>query len=405
MHIIEIGQMKKIKINSWDEFQPLEAVVVGSTYDSSFFDGVKNKKIKDVFKKIVDETTEDIEYFKTQMKSHNIEVFQATPAELGYHSSILDYADVNGRIGNNSEKFKDTVLVRDVLIPIHPLQVRDDAVVMGDKILITDKTFEVNGYVNKFQEWFGANQVDLTLYNGKREFKRTENNFKDFIETLKFDIDFDSLPDNEKNEILSKYPLQGFCSPNITRIGKKCLVDLHQTEEAIDYLKELYPHFTYNKLMLGGHNDGIFSVLKPGLVIAGSWFKGQEHNFKDWDIIYFEDPRWDNVADFHKLKEQNKGKWWVPGEEENYEFTTFVESILPNWTGFVEETIFDLNCLVVDDKHVVVNSNSKELHSFLKQHNLEPIYCPLRHRFFWDGGWHCLTLDVRRSGGQNDYGL
>jgi hypothetical protein len=134
MHIIEIGQMKKIKVNSWDEFQPLEAVVVGSTYDSSFFDGVKNTKIKDVFKKIVDETTEDIEYFKTQMKSHNVEVFQATPNELGYHSSILDYADVNGRISNNSEKFKDTVLVRDVLIPIHPLQVRDDAVVMGNKI-------------------------------------------------------------------------------------------------------------------------------------------------------------------------------------------------------------------------------------------------------------------------------
>ena len=149
MHIIEIGRMKKIKINSWDEFQPLEAVVVGSTYDSSFFDGVKNKKIGDVFKKICDETTEDIEYFKEQIKSHNIEVFQASPSELGYHSSILDYADVNGRIGHASES---SHIVRDALIPIHPLQVRDDSVVMGNKILITDKTFEVDGYVNKFQE-------------------------------------------------------------------------------------------------------------------------------------------------------------------------------------------------------------------------------------------------------------
>jgi hypothetical protein len=31
--------------------------------------------------------------------------------------------------------------------------------------------------------------------------------------------------------------------------------------------------------------------------------------------------------------------------------------------------------------------------------------CPLRHRFFWDGGWHCLTLDVKRKGGQIDYGV
>jgi len=405
MPIIGIGQMSRIEINSWDEFQPLEAVVVGSTYDSSFFDGVKNEKIKNVFKKIVDETTEDIEYFKQQMASHNIKVFQATPTELGYHSSILDYADVNGHIGYGKEKVGDPMLVRDVLIPIHPLQVRDDAVVMGNKILITDKTFEVQGYVNKFQEWFGKDQVDLTLFHGQREFKRTEENLKEHIKNFNLGIDFKSLSDQEKEEVLKKYPLLGFCSPNITRIGKKCLVDLHQTAEAIDYLKELYPQFNYHKLMLGGHNDGIFSVLKPGVVIAGSWFKGQEHNFNDWDVIYFEDPRWDDVAAFHRLKEQNRGKWWVPGEEENYEFTKFVESVLPNWTGFVEETIFDLNCLVVDDRYVVVNSNSKELNSFLKNHGLEPIYCPLRHRFFWDGGWHCLTLDVRRSGGQVDYGI
>jgi hypothetical protein len=394
--------MKKIKINSWDEFQPLEAVVVGSTYDSSFFDGVKNTKVKDVFKKIVDETTEDIEYFKQQMKSHNIEVFQATTKELGYHSSILDYADVNGKIGHGSE---NPYIVRDSLIPIHPLQVRDDAVVMGNKILITDKTFEVEGYVKKFVEWFGKDQVDLTLYNGDRYFRRTETNFKEHIETKGLNIDFESLSKEEKDKLLSENLLAGFCSPNITRIGKKCLVDLHQTSEALDYLKELYPEFEYSKLMLGGHNDGIFSVLKPNVVIAGPWFKGKEHNFKDWEIIYFNDTRWDDIREWHKVKEQNKGKWWVPGEEDNHDFTKFVESVLPNWTGFVEETIFDLNCLVLDDKYVVVNSNSKELYSVLNKHNMEPIYCPLRHRFFWDGGWHCLTLDVKRRGGQNDYGI
>lgn len=392
----------KIKINSWDEFQPLEAVVVGSTYDSSFFDGVKNKKVRDVFKKIVDETTADIDYFKTQMKSHNIEVFQASTKELGYHSNILDYADVNGKIGHGSE---NPEIIRDALIPIHPLQVRDDSVVMGNKILITDRTFEVQGYVQKFQEWFGEDQVDTSLYHGEFRFRRTELNLKEHIETRGLDIDFDSLTHENKEKLFSENLLAGFCSPNITRVGKKCLVDLHQTEQAGEYLETNYPCFEYSKLMLGGHNDGIFSVLKPGVIIAGPWFKGKENYFKDWDIVYFNDARWDDVREWTKLKEQNKGKWWVPGEENNGEFTKFVESVLPNWTGFVEETIFDLNCLVIDDRYIVVNSNSKELYSILKKHNLEPIYCPLRHRFFWDGGWHCLTLDVRRKGIQNDYGL
>ena len=146
-------------------------------------------------------------------------------------------------------------------------------------------------------------------------------------------------------------------------------------------------------------------MLKPNVVIAGPWFKGTEHNFKDWDVIYFNDNRWNDVREWHKIKEQNKGKWWVPGEEENHDFNKFVESVLPNWTGFVEETIFDLNCLVLDDRHIVVNSNSKQLYSVLEKYNLTPIYCPLRHRFFWDGGWHCLTLDVKRKGGQLDYGI
>jgi hypothetical protein len=392
----------KSKINSWDEFQPLEAVIVGSTYDSSFFDGVKNSRVADVFKKIVDETNEDIEYFKEQMKSHNIEVFHATPTELGYKTSILDYADVNGKLGYGSEH---PTYVRDNLIPIHPLQVRDDSIVMGNKILITDKTLEVEGYVEKYKEWFGEDQLDLTIYNNDLRFKRTEENMEEFIRDQGLGIDYSTLDSANKEVLYKKYELQGFCSPNLTRIGKKCLVDTWQTKEITDFFKTNYPSFEYEELKLGGHNDGIFSVLKPGTVIAGPWFKGHESNFKDWEVIFFNDPKWDHVFKWLELKEKNKGKWWVPGEENNDEFTNFVESILPNWTGFVEETIFDLNCLVIDDKHVVVNSNNAELFSVLESRGFTPIYCPLRHRFFWDGGWHCLTLDVRRKGGQNDYGL
>jgi hypothetical protein len=165
--------MDKIKLNSWDELQTLEAVIVGSVYDSSFFDGVKNTRIADVLKKIVDETNEDIDYLKTQLKSHNIQVLQATPKELGYKDSILDYVDVNGKMGFASDR---PDLIKKNMIPTSPLQVRDDSIVMGNKLLITDKTFEVEGYVKKFIEWFGEDQIDLSIYNGTLEFKRSELN-------------------------------------------------------------------------------------------------------------------------------------------------------------------------------------------------------------------------------------
>ena len=396
-HITEIGQMKKIKLNSWDEMQPLEVVAVGSVYDPSFFDGVKNSKIASVLKKIMHETIEDIEYFKDQMKSHRIEVLQASPTELGYSNSILDYVDVNGKMGYTSEHPE---YVKKNLIPTAPLQIRDDSIVMGNKLLITDKTFEVEGYVKKFIEWFGEDQLDLSIFSGGLQFNRSEYNVKSAA------ID-QGLPENHflENPSTEVSYLSGFCSPNITRIGNRCLVDLWQTPDALKFLKNNYPQFSYTDVCIGGHLDGIFSIIKEGVVIAGPWFKGNEHLFPNWEIIHFEDPNWSHVDQWYRLRDKNRGSWWVPGEEGNDQFTEFVESFLPNWTGYCEETIFDLNCLVVDDKHVVVNSDNPKLLSLLKARNLTPIVCPLRNRFFWDGGWHCLTLDVKRSGGQRDYGV
>ena len=43
-------------------------LVLGSVYDSNFFNDVKNAKIKSALKKIIDETQEDLEYFKEQRK-------------------------------------------------------------------------------------------------------------------------------------------------------------------------------------------------------------------------------------------------------------------------------------------------------------------------------------------------
>ena len=50
------------KINSWDEFQPLEELLVGSIYHSSFFNEVKQIRARNALKRIFDETQEDLEY-------------------------------------------------------------------------------------------------------------------------------------------------------------------------------------------------------------------------------------------------------------------------------------------------------------------------------------------------------
>jgi len=46
---------------------------------------------------------------------------------------------------------------------------------------------------------------------------------------------------------------------------------------------------------------------------------------------------------------------------------------------------------------------NEKLLEFLKKHKMEPIHIPWRHRYFWDGGLHCITLDLVREGTQEDY--
>ena len=87
----------------------------------------------------------------------------------------------------------------------------------------------------------------------------------------------------------------------------------------------------------------------------------------------------------------------------NENLKEFVNTWLDKWVGHVQETVFDVNMLSVSEEVVLVNNYDKTVFDFLKKHKIEPIICPLRHRYFWDGGIHCLTLDLIREGEKENY--
>jgi len=84
-------------------------------------------------------------------------------------------------------------------------------------------------------------------------------------------------------------------------------------------------------------------------------------------------------------------------------YTEFVETWLTDWVGYCEETVFDVNVLMLDDKTVCVNNYNKIAFDYFKKHKIEPIIVPFRHRYFWDGGLHCVTLDLNREGEMENY--
>ena len=59
--------------------------------------------------------------------------------------------------------------------------------------------------------------------------------------------------------------------------------------------------------------------------------------------------------------------------------------------------------LMINEHTACVTGYHKEVFDYFEKHKIEPIIVPLRHRYFWDGGLHCLSLDVNRSGEQQSY--
>jgi hypothetical protein len=163
-------------------------------------------------------------------------------------------------------------------------------------------------------------------------------------------------------------------------------------------------NYEVNVLPSDGHADGNFHPIKPGAILSLFDVQNYDKTYPGWDVCYLPDQSWNKVEGFMKLKTKNSGKWWLAGEEDNAEFTHFVETWLQDWVGYVEETVFDVNVLVLDEHHVcVANPNNAQVNTFLKKHNMEPVHVPWRHRYFWDGGLHCITQELYREGTQKDY--
>tara|TARA_E500000318_G_scaffold76897_1_gene71609 strand:- start:238 stop:1206 length:969 start_codon:yes stop_codon:yes gene_type:complete len=146
-----------------------------------------------------------------------------------------------------------------------------------------------------------------------------------------------------------------------------------------------------------GHGDCTWCVPKPGCIVTLFDIQNYETKFPGWDICYLEDKYWDHMSPFRKIKQRNNGKWWVPGAEDQDEFSDFVETYLQEWVGFVEETVFEVNMLSIDTHTVLVNNYNKKVFDFLKKHHVTPVIAPFRHRWFWDGGVHCVTQDLYRQ--------
>lgn len=195
----------------------------------------------------------------------------------------------------------------------------------------------------------------------------------------------------------------------ICRVGRDIFFDYHCKHEQDRAIKDKYVKqwekqgFRVHKSYRGYHSDAVFCVVKPGCIVSLNDVQDYETEFPGWDVLYLPDQSWSKVSPFLKMKEKVGGRWWLKGEEHNDQLIEFVDTWLNDWVGHVEETVFDVNMLSIDQNTIICNNYNKAVFDHFKRHKVEPIIFNFRHRYFWDGGVHCITQDLYREGTMEDY--
>ena len=368
----------------WDR---LKLCIVGRSYPPEFYSFIKNSKVRSVMERIAQETEEDYLALTSKLEELGVEVVRPTinPDREFYYK--------NGRYEPP------------------PMTPRDCSIMIGNKFYHTWQS-ELQVYEDiKGQDWSAIKtladfyQLPQYIINEVDQFVRDNI----VLRSRDYQHILDKVA-NSGTEVIER-PWRNCGSilngAQITRIGR----DLYfGTEQYTDNMPELqrqyssrFPDYRCHTINTGGHSDGTYCPVKPGLIISLEDVPTYADTFPDWEVVYLPKQSWELVEPFLKLKNQNRGKWWVPGEELNNDFTNYVESWLSHWVGYVEETVFDVNMLVVDEHTVICNNYNEQVFRAFERHGVTAHVVNFRHRYFWDGGLHCITSDVHREGTMKDY--
>jgi hypothetical protein len=206
---------------------------------------------------------------------------------------------------------------------------------------------------------------------------------------------------NNLHPLLNRIPSNG-----ITRIGKDLyfgIGSMPDYEDILEVANQYFNNYRCHYVTTGGHIDGCFTPVKPGFIVSIKEITTYAKTFPDWEVVYLANNGLNKLQTFLDLKEKNQGRWWIKGHEYDTELIDYVETWLRDWTGYVEESVFDVNILVIDEKNIIVNGYNKQAFDAFERHGVTPHICPMRHRYFWDGGVHCVTLDLDRQGIKQDF--
>lgn len=368
----------------WD---PLKVCAVGKSYPPEFYSFIQNSRVRNVMERIAIETEEDYQKLITLLESFQVEIVR--PSIDQDFSKYLDGDRYKSPIMMTPRDYTAMIGNQFFMPKIHPP--------MWDSLKGADWPEPPTSQeeFDLLPDWV---KKELSTMVNITRFSQLKVASNEFLKPL------EDLIKSQGNEILYDLNIN---TAMTTRVGKDLYVGTHDYNDDQSALSaqynDIFPNYRCHVVNSGGHSDSVFCPVVPGLIVSLNDIPSYAKTFPEWEVIYLPGQSWARVKSFLDLKEKNAGKWWVPGEELNNDFTDFVESWLGHWVGYVEETVFDVNMLVINEKNVVCNNYNKRVFEAFERFGVTPHVINFRHRYFWDGGLHCITSDLHREGIQKDY--
>jgi hypothetical protein len=189
---------------------------------------------------------------------------------------------------------------------------------------------------------------------------------------------------------------------NVVRIGRDIIIDRDCYDFEYDHR---WPGYRVQVVSNGGHMDGCFAILRPGLILANHYWDDYERTFPGWEIIRLDDPTYHAAPStgYQQPYPVYNGKFWDTTVGNNRSFNQHIIDHALDWVGCYTETYFELNCLVIDPANVIMLAENQTLADTLYSRGITVHWVPFRARSFWDGAMHCLTVDIRRLSQITDY--
>jgi N-dimethylarginine dimethylaminohydrolase len=366
----------------WDK---LKTCVVGRSYPPEFYSFMTNTRLRNLFEKIAEETEED---------------FQKLIA-------VLEKFDVNVIRPNNIQFDPTQYQSRERRIPgpIHMVP-RDQMCMIGEKFLLFP--------FNKIAVKTAGRIWDSDYYFEDAQGIETKQEYIDLVAGIDWWKPITDFVTANGNKIISsEYEsiLSHINANGMWQIGQDLYFGQGQFNEhrgfdfqLMEHLKENhFSDYRVHTITSGGHIDGCFSPVVPGLILSIWDMDSYAETFPGWEVCYLEGEGKHKMQGFTELKEKNAGSWWIQNAHNDDELIDYVETWFKDWVGYSEESVFDVNVLNIDEKNVIVNGYNKTVFDTFERYGITAHICPIRHRYFWDGGIHCVTLDLDRLGSKKDW--